>query len=119
MNLLLGTATGEGNDTLIGIENVITGAGADSVIGTDSDNSLNLGAGNDTVVAGDGYDFIFGGAGDDSLDGGAGVNDTAAFTASTTFLRNFDGSITAVGPDGTDTLRNIEIARIFGFGTSI
>ncbi|CAH0306341.1 Ig-like domain-containing protein [Roseomonas sp. CECT 9278] len=111
VNLAAGTATGEGTDTLVGIESAVTGEGDDSVVGSNGINTLVVNAGNDTVLAGDGQDFIIGGAGNDSLDGGDGV-DIALFGAGTTFTRNFNGSITAVGPDGTDTLWNIEAARL-------
>jgi len=54
-----------GNDTIIGIENLITGAGSDSIFGNGLANTISSGAGSDTILAG---------AGDDSLDGGAGTD---------------------------------------------
>jgi len=80
----------QGTDTLSSIENVITGAGDDTLIGDENDNVLR------------------GGSGSDSLVGGTG-NDTADYTA-------IGGGITAdlgsgvvdAGELGTDTLTSIE-----------
>lgn len=100
VDLTKGTAQVKGGtlNSLASIENVVTGLGADRVIGTDGDNiiktgnseyyeesgdyvdakggndSINTGGGNDTVYAGDGDDSVIGGYGDDSIDGGAGTN---------------------------------------------
>jgi Ca2+-binding RTX toxin-like protein len=112
VDLVAGTATGEGTDTLSGIENVVTGTGNDSVIGSDGANYIVVGDGNDTVVAGDGDDVVDGGSGNDALDGGDGI-DTVLVDAGTTFLRNFDGSITATSGVETDTLENFEFAQLF------
>ncbi len=79
-------------------------------------------AGNDTVRGGDGADTVFGGVGADQLQGGAandqldggGGRDVVLFSgnrADTELLHNQDGSWTAGGPDGTDTLRHVEVAR--------
>jgi len=80
------------------------GAGAESVRGT---------AAGDLIQAGGANDTLRGGAGHDSLAGGAG-RDVAVFggnAADTTLVHNADGSWTATGPDGTDTLSGIELAR--------
>jgi Ca2+-binding RTX toxin-like protein len=84
VDLQAGTATGDGTDTLVSIENV-TGSSYDDVISGDSGaNALDGGSGNDTLSGGSGNDVLYGSKGDDSLTGGAG-NDTIA------------------GDDGTDT----------------
>jgi hypothetical protein len=60
-----------------------------------------------------GNDFIRGNGGNDDLDGGSGV-DTAAFAGARlayTITPGSAGVITVTGPDGTDTLRNIEFAQ--------
>ncbi len=85
--------TGQGQDVLSNIENVVTGRGNDRLTGNDGanrltagdgrdrlsglggDDTLKGGAGNDTALGGDGNDSLLGGTGADSLDGGAG-NDT-------------------------------------------
>ncbi len=50
------------------IENVITGLGNDTVIGTDSDNVIRTGSGSDTIFAGGGTDTIDSGIGADRID---------------------------------------------------
>lgn len=64
------------NDQLFTIENVIGGAGNDSLVGDAHGNALTGGAGNDTLLGGKGNDNMDGGAGRDSIDGGLGA-DTA------------------------------------------
>jgi Ca2+-binding RTX toxin-like protein len=71
-NLSLGTATGEGNDTLLNIENV-TGSGLDDTItGNTLANVLTGGGGNDVIHGGDGNDTLTGGSGIDQLFGDDG-----------------------------------------------
>jgi len=65
-DVILGTA---GNDT------INAGAGNDIVCGGAGNDTINGGAGNDMLFGQDGNDTINGGAGDDVLSGGAG-NDT-------------------------------------------
>ncbi len=130
------TVTGpDGTDTLSNVEylrfadgTLIVGAGggqlfsgtanADTLTGTAFNDTINAGAGadtvngaagNDTINAGDGDDTITGGAGDDTIDGGAGA-DTAVFTGvrADYQLRTTDGVTTITGPDGIDTLVNVE-----------
>ncbi len=67
--------TGHGRDTLIGIENVSSGAGDDKLSGNAAANILSGNLGNDTLHGFNGADLLIGGAGDDSLVGGYG-NDT-------------------------------------------
>ncbi len=97
-----GTATGAdaGNDTLIGIENIIGGRGNDSLTGNDYANMLE------------------GGAGEDLLDGGWGI-DTASFASALQGVAvtltdpasepdGIAGGSATGGDTGYDTLRNIE-----------
>ena len=73
-------ATGVTNiagETAKEFENAITGAGADTVIGNASDNSIQLGANNDRATGGIGNDKLFGDAGSDTLLGDIG-NDRLA-----------------------------------------
>jgi Ca2+-binding RTX toxin-like protein len=92
VDLALGTSFGAaGNDALAGIENVIAGAGDDSLLGDGNANLLAGGSGADTLSGGTGQDTLDGGAGDDRLelsqldflhaDGGGGT-DTLALTVS-------------------------------------
>jgi serralysin len=61
-----------GYDTLISIENLIGGSGANKFYGNDASNRLVGGAGTDLLYAGGGDDFIIGGAHKDVLRGGTG-----------------------------------------------
>ncbi len=75
VNLVTGTATGEGTDTLIDMEGSSGSLGDDVMVGDAEDNEFTgLRDGNDTVDAGDGDDLVDGGDGVDDLDGGAGVD---------------------------------------------
>jgi serralysin len=75
------------------IENAVGGSGNDSIVGNDADNRLK------------------GGAGNDSIDGGAGT-DSAVFAgarAAYTVTSLGGSSVRVAGPDGTDTLTNVEL----------
>lgn len=76
VNLLLKGAqdTGYGLDTLIAVENVSSGNGADRLTGSNTANSLNGGNGDDTIDGRAGDDTISGGAGADDLTGSAGLD---------------------------------------------
>ena len=76
VNLNHGTATSAdtGTDTLISIENVIGGAGNDTINGDAQNNVLTGGAGNDTLNGNGGNDTLIGGAGNDTMNGGAGAD---------------------------------------------
>jgi serralysin len=68
VNLVTGRAVGAaGADTLAGIENILTGAGNDSLLGDSLGNMLSAGLGNDTLNGGTGNDTLDGGAGNDSM----------------------------------------------------
>lgn len=95
------TATGQGTDSLLYIENVIGSRYADSLTGT--------GGATNTLSGGDGNDSLNGGAGTDILDGGSGT-DTAYYTSATSAVQVNLALTTAqiTGGAGTDTLRSIE-----------
>ena len=90
VDLSAGTATGDGNDTLINIHNVIGS----------SHNDVITGDGNDNIIAG--------GAGNDSIDGGGGTNtidynyDPAGVTVDLSMGTATDGW------SGSDTFSNIQ-----------
>jgi Ca2+-binding RTX toxin-like protein len=118
VDLGLGLAAVEGDDTLIGIEGVQGGAGNDTLIG-DGNANLLLGVGGD--------DSLVGGAGDDTLDGGAGT-DVAAFAGKIADyeITNSAGIITVAdlnplvdGNDGTDTLTTVEQLRFADGGVIV
>lgn len=74
-----GRASGEGDDTLLGVENLVGSNHADVLTGDRSPNRLVGGAGDDKLIGADGRDLLIGGAGDDAIDGGGGLNDHASF----------------------------------------
>ena len=68
VDLGAGTATGDGNDTLVSIEDVTGSGNDDNITGSTGANVINGGAGNDTIVGSDGNDTLDGGAGTNTLD---------------------------------------------------
>ena len=99
---------GYGWDTLIGIENLEGGSGADTFTGNDGNNKLAGKGGNDTLK---------GGKGDDTLDGGTG-EDTAVFSGNLTdyiITSGTAGTYTVkdkqAGRDGTDTVSEIRFLK--------
>jgi hypothetical protein len=109
VDLASGTATGEGNDTLLNVErangsafgDVITGtAGANILLGRAGNDALRGGDGNDTLTGEVGLDQLFGDAGHDTgkwdsadkFDGGTGFDtlDAILSSADTIDLRGID-----------------------------
>ncbi len=112
VNLTTGIATGDGTDSLIGIENIFGGSGNDFLTGNTSSNVLSGLAGDDFLSGLDGGDFLFGsdgkdilngGSGDDYLNGGAG-DDSLNGGLGNDFLSGGDGNNTLVGGGGADFL---------------
>jgi len=111
----------DGNDTLIGIENVVGSAFNDNLLGDDGDNVIEGGdghdliygfGGNDTLRGEGGDDFLRGYQGDDILDGGDGI-DRASFYVGNSPSNgvHVDLNIQGVAQDtgyGMDTLIGIE-----------
>ena len=62
-------------DRLLNIDNIIAGAGNDTIIGNTGVNQLSGSGGNDTLNGKAGDDDLFGGAGNDTLIGGLGADD--------------------------------------------
>ncbi|MFN7305327.1 MAG: calcium-binding protein, partial [Acetobacteraceae bacterium] len=103
VSLATGRATGAaGSDTLSGIENVLSGAGNDSLLGDGSANVLDGGLGNDTLQ---------GGLGDDNLIGGTGLDwaSYAELTSGQSVTVNL-ATGRATGSAGSDTLVGFENA---------
>lgn len=94
VSLAAGSASGEGPDTLLAIENVIGSRYIDRLIGDAGPNRLVGGAENDTILGGGGDDNLLGAAGDDVLSGGPGDD----------LLRGLRGNDTLNGGTGNDTL---------------
>ena len=101
VNLATGTATSTqtGTDTLINIEGVLGGFGADNLTGSNNADILDGGAGADVVSGGAGNDTLSGGAGNgDVVNGGAG-NDLIIYNFGDGTDNSYDGGTE------TDTLR--------------
>lgn len=72
VDLDAGTATGEGSDSLVSIEQVDGSPFDDTLVGDNGANGFfGLSGADDLIGLGD-DDFLIGGPGDDSLDGGDG-----------------------------------------------
>ena len=99
---------GAGVDTLVGIEDLVGSAFADTLTGDGNDNRFDGGAGNDTLSGGGGDDDLRGDQGNDVIDGGTGNNiayyddATSAVTVNLAVATPQD-----THGDGTDTLSNI------------
>jgi Ca2+-binding RTX toxin-like protein len=109
VDLAAGTGFGVevGHDTIVNVEDVTGGSGADILSGDAGNNAISGGAGNDVLT---------GRGGNDVIDGGAGI-DTAVYSG-----RHDDYDLTAYGDravvqsqdgaaDGTDVLTGIETIR--------
>ena len=96
-------ATGHGNDTLTGIENVTTGDGNDAITGNGLANVLTAGAGDDMLDGGAGDDVLHGGDGNDTLDGGTGDDELNGGDGDDTILVAAGSHIVDSG-DGHDIL---------------
>jgi len=117
VNLNANTVTGEGNDTLVLVENAIGSNLNDTLTGNAGSNVLSGRNGNDIINAGDGNDTLSGGAGDDSLNG-QGANDTVDYSTSPgAVIVNLNAG-TATG-EGVDTLGTIENATGSNFNDTL
>lgn len=103
VNLTTGSATGDGNDTLSGIENVSGSSFSDSLRGDAGNNVINARGGNDAVNGRAGDDTINGGPGNDELGGGSGDDKIAGGTGADA-IRGGGGNDILQGGPGADTL---------------
>ncbi|MFZ1467440.1 MAG: calcium-binding protein [Paracoccaceae bacterium] len=106
-NLDTGALSGAFNGTLTNIENIVTGAGADTVSGSDADNTISTGAGNDVIAASAGTDAINAGAGFDTV---TFAGDRSAYTVT------WDG-VTATVDDGAGNVTTVTDAGLLDFAT--
>lgn len=111
VSLADGTAHGDGDDTISGIENAVGSAFNDVLTGSEVGNQLYGDAGNDVLSglagndylnAGDGNDMLKGGVGDDNLVGGAGSD-----------VFHFDPSF------GHDTVEDFSVGDVIEFASSV
>ncbi len=120
VDLGTGTATGDGSDTLTGVENVTGSDFADSITGDGNDNTLSGGADIDTIVGGAGDDTIDGGDGDDVLTGGLGADIINGGAGDDTFHWSAgDGDDTIDGGSGSETLGDLLDVTATGSGNTI
>ncbi|MCI0756390.1 endonuclease/exonuclease/phosphatase family protein [Teichococcus vastitatis] len=108
-----------GHDRLEGIENIVGGAGNDTIRGDAGANRLVGGAGNDAINGmggkdaingGDGRDTLRGGLGQDSLVGGGGNDTFSIFAAdladgTVDTIQDFEGAGLRYAATGTDIIR--------------
>jgi Ca2+-binding RTX toxin-like protein len=100
--------TGDGLDTLIGVENLSGSQLNDMLFGNPEENQLFGEDGADLLVGNEADDFLNGGAGADALDGGAGI-DTADYSTSQLGVIVSLASGTGQGGEAQgDTLAGIE-----------
>jgi len=92
-------ATGDGNDQLTNIDNVIGGGGNDDITGDAAVNELSGGAGDDVIE---------GGLGNDDLDGGAGLNDTVSYASASGDVTVNLATSNVSGAAGADTISGFE-----------
>ena len=128
VDLVTGTATGEGTDVLVDLEGSSGSAADDVMIGNAEDNEFTaLFEGEDTVDAGDGNDVVDGGDGADDLDAGPGsdllglLQNSAAMTVDLSVPSDSDGDVLAgfenvLGTFFGDTISGDDgINELFGF----
>jgi Ca2+-binding RTX toxin-like protein len=104
VNLTTGAATGEGTDTLTGVENATGSSGNDSIQGSSGPNVLRGGPGQDVVLGGTGADTLYGDSGNDTVRGGID-NDVVDGGTGDDALNGDDGADTIRGGTGNDELR--------------
>ncbi len=125
LSLVTAQNTGYGRLTLVSIENVSGGSGADTLQGNDGANVLRgnggsdilrASGGNDMLSGGDGNDRLYGGDGDDTvyldpgndlIDGGTGIDWIVVTSTSAATIDLSNKSVQGTGA-GTDTIVNIE-----------
>ena len=87
-------AAGE-RDQLSGVEALIGGSGADSLVGSETTRTLDGGPGDDLLTGGEEANSLYGGLGNDTLSGNGGVD----------ALVGGDGDDTLNGGDGDDNIK--------------
>jgi Ca2+-binding RTX toxin-like protein len=103
--------TGQGMETLLGIEGVIGSAFDDTLVGDENANTLIGGQGDDTLEGWEGDDILEGGEGEDRLEGGLG-DDTASYAnavaGSIVFTVDLSNPLNNTGEASGDTFIGIE-----------
>ncbi|MEL6571957.1 MAG: Hint domain-containing protein [Pseudomonadota bacterium] len=105
-----GTVSAGGDTaTFSEIEQIVTGAGDDTVLGDSGNDNVSTGAGADTISGGGGDDTFDAGSGDDTIDGGTGDDSINAGIGSDTIelSDNFGNDTVVAGEDVGDTETDI------------
>ncbi len=105
--------SGSETDTLIAIENVTGGSGADTITGSSAANVLSGGGGDDRISGGAGNDTLQGGLGTD-IAAFAGLQASYSIVTAGGSIQIVDNQTSVDGNDGTDTLAGVEIAEFKG-----
>jgi hypothetical protein len=99
---------------------IVLGPDDDILHGGDGDDIVGSEGGNDQIFGDAGNDLVFGGIGNDIIDGGSGT-DTVLFQGASRADYSFrfvNGRLVTTqlhgGPDGTDTIANVELLRFAG-----
>lgn len=106
--------TGQGRDILLGIENIVSGNGRDSLRGNDAANVLNGNGGKDQLYGNGGNDRLLGGAGADQLRGGDGADRLLGGNGNDRLLGGNDND-RLEGAQGRDILTGGRGADVFVF----
>lgn len=95
------------------VDTLVCGSGASVVICNDDGDTVSGGGGADTITGGAGSDTLKGGSGNDLLNGGANVDTAVVSGSRSVYVVNQTATdvFTISGPDGTDTLSNIEYLK--------
>jgi serralysin len=96
------TGTGEGNDEVVSIEQLIGSDYGDKLYGNHLANVLQSADGDDRLYGRNGQDLLEGGNGDDYMDGGSG-DDTLRGGDGDDELKGYKGADELVGGSGSDT----------------
>lgn len=106
-------------DTLLNIENIISGSGNDIIGASDFGSEISSGSGTDRVIGGAGEDIIFTGAdddtiiaslGSDTLDGGQGLFDLLSYADSFAAINlDFVSGVFSGGFADGDIISNVEM----------
>ncbi|CAN5443076.1 hypothetical protein BH10PSE7_BH10PSE7_07280 [soil metagenome] len=113
LRIIVAQDTGEGNDVLLGIENLDASLGDDFLAGSnvsnllrgfEGDDTLSGRGGNDTLDGGNyGNNLLYGGSGNDMLHGGVGLDRLSGGTGND-WLDGGEGFDRLAGNTGNDTL---------------
>ncbi|WP_120495620.1 DUF4114 domain-containing protein [Kiloniella sp. EL199] len=95
------SSKGDGNDTLLSIENLIGTAFNDKLSGSHIDNTVSGGDGDDRVYGRTGDDYLYGDAGNDYINGGSGDDFIFGGTDDDS-LNGYRGADTLTGGSGAD-----------------